>query len=67
MLDEEDALHGLGAMGAVVAPDFVVEMEVPSMVQHLGYGLVETALDQLNGAEVLEVRMFQSVFLGQFL
>ena len=54
-------------MGAVVALDFLVEMEVPSMVQHLGYGLVETALDQLNGAEVLEVRISRDVFIGQFL
>ena len=32
-------------------------MVVSLMVQHLGHELVETALELLHGAEVLEVRM----------
>ena len=58
MLDETDAVHGLGSLGATAAPEVVVDMEVSLMVQHLRHGMVETALDQLNGAEVLEVRMY---------
>ena len=38
-------MHGLEALGAAVAPEVVVEMEAPSMVQHLGHGLVGTALE----------------------
>ena len=38
-----------------------------SMVQHMGYGLVEKALERLNGVEFLEVRMSRDVFIGQFL
>ena len=60
-------MHGLGVLGAAAALEVVVDMEVSSMVQHMGHGLVETVLERLNGAEVLEVRMSQDVFLGQFL
>ena len=67
MLDEADVVHGLGALGDAAAIEVVVDMEAPSMVQHLGHGLVETELDQLNGSEVLEVCMYLDVFLGQFL
>ena len=58
MLDETNAVHVLGLLGSTAAPEVVVEMEVSSMVRHLRHGMVETALDQLNGAEVLEVRMY---------
>ena len=57
MLDETDTVHGLGALGAAAAPEVVVYMEALSIVRHLGHGLVETLLEWLNGAEVLEVRM----------
>ena len=67
MLDEADAVHGLGALGAAVVPEVVVDMETPYMVRHLGHGLVETALEMLNGVDVMEVRISQDVFLGQFL
>ena len=67
MLDEADAVHGLGALGAAVVPEVVVDMETPYMVRHLGHGLVETALERLNGAEVLDMRMSRDVFLGQLL
>ena len=49
MLDEEDAANGLEALGAAAAPEVVVEMESPSMVRHLGHGLVGTVLERLNG------------------
>ena len=55
MLDEIDAVHGLGALVATDAPGVVIEMEVPSIVRHMGHGLVEIALERLNGAEALEV------------
>ena len=32
MLDEADAVHGLGALGAAAALEVVVDMEAPSMV-----------------------------------
>ena len=51
-------MHGLKVLGAAAAPEVVVYMEAPPMVRHLRHGMVETALDQLNGAEVLEVRMY---------
>ena len=44
MLHEADGLHGLGALGAVAAPEVVIEMEALSRVRHLVHGLVETAL-----------------------
>ena len=34
MLDEADAVHGLEALGAVAAPEVMVEMEKPSMAKH---------------------------------
>ena len=37
MLNEADAVHGLEALGAAAAPELVVEMEAPSMVQHMGH------------------------------
>ena len=52
MWDDADAVHGLGALRSAAAPEAVVDMEAPSMVQHMGHGLVETALEQLNGVEV---------------
>ena len=67
MLDETDTVHGLGDLGAAAAPEVVVEMEASLMVPHLGHGLVETALELLNGVDVMEVRISQDVFLGQFL
>ena len=57
MLEEEEAVQGLGSMGDAAALEVVVYMEVSSMVQHLGHGMVETAMELLHGAEVLEVRM----------
>ena len=57
MLEEAEAVLGLGSMGAAAALEVVVDIEVSSMVKHLGHGLVETALELLHGAEVLEVRM----------
>ena len=60
-------MHGLGALGNAAAPELVVEIEAPSMVQYLGHRLVETAFERLNGGEVLEVRIYLYVFLGQFL
>ena len=67
MLYEVDAVHGLEALVAAAAPEVVVYMEASSMVRHMGHVLVETALERLNGAEVLEVRMSRDVILGQFL
>ena len=67
MLDESDAVHGLGALGAVSVPEVVVEIKASSTVQYLRHGLVETTLELLNGAEVMEVWMSRDVFLGQFL
>ena len=67
MLYEADSVHGLGELGSLAAPEVVVYMEAPSMVQHMGHVLVETALERLNGAEVLEVWMYRDMFLGQFL
>ena len=57
MLDEADAVYGLGDLGAAAELEVVLDMEAPSMVRHLGHGLVDTVLERLNGAEVLEVRM----------
>ena len=67
MLGEENAVHEFGALVAPSVPEVVAEMETSSMVQYLVHGMVETALEQLNGAEVLEVQMSQDVFLGQLL
>ena len=53
MLDEADAVHGLEALGAVAAPEVVVDMEALSMVRHLRHGLVGVVLERLNGTEVL--------------
>ena len=53
MLDETDAVHRLGLLGATAAPEVVVEMEVSSMVRHLRHGMVVTALERLNGTEML--------------
>ena len=58
MLDEADVVHELEAMGAAAALEVVVDMEAPSMVGHLGHGLVGTALERLNGTEVLYVRTY---------
>ena len=44
MLDGEDAVHGLEALLAAAAPEMVVEMGAPSMVQHLGHVQVGTML-----------------------
>ena len=60
-------MHVLRVLGAAAAPEAVVDMEALSMVRHMGHGLVETALERLNGAEVLDVHMSRDVFLGQFL
>ena len=60
-------MHGLVVLGALAAPEVVVDMEAPSMVRHMGHGLVETALERLNVEEMLEVRMSRDVFLGQLL
>ena len=49
MLDEADVMHGLEALRDEAAPVVVVEMESPKMVRHLGYGLVGTILERLNG------------------
>ena len=67
MLDEAYTVHGLGALGAASEPEVVVDMEASSMVQNLGHGMVDMALERLHGAEVLEVRMYQDVSLGQLL
>ena len=53
MLDEADAVHGLEALGSAAAPEVVVDMEAPSMVRHVGHGLVGMVLERLNGTEVL--------------
>ena len=50
-------MHGLGELGAAAATEVIVDMEASLMVLYLGHGLAETALGQLNGAEVVEVRM----------
>ena len=65
MLDEADVVHGSGALVDATAPGVVVDMEASSMMQHMGHGLVETALERLNGMEVLEVQISRDVFLGQ--
>ena len=66
-MDEADAVDGLGALVAASALEVVVDMEYPSVVNHLGHRLVETALERFNGSEVLQVGMSRDVFLGQFL
>ena len=66
-MDEADAVHGLGALVDAAALEVVVEMEASSIVRHLGHGLVKTALERLDGAEVLKVWMSRDVSLGQFL
>ena len=53
MLDEADAVHGLEALGSAAAPEVVVDMEAPSMVRHVGHGMVSMVLERLNGTEVL--------------
>ena len=50
-------MYGLGDLGAAAELEVVLDMEAPSMVRHLGHGLVDTVLERLNGAEVLEVQM----------
>ena len=67
MLDEADVVHRLEALGAAAAPEVVVEMGALSMVRHLGYGLLGTVLEQLNGTEVLWVCTSRDVFIQQFL
>ena len=52
-MDEADAVHGSEALGSVVAPEVVIDMEATLMVRHLGHGLVGTVLERLNGTEVL--------------
>ena len=42
-------MQGLGALGAAAAPEVVVEMDAPLLVRHLVHGLVDTALERLNG------------------
>ena len=42
-------------------------MEASPMVQYTGHGMLETALERLNWAEVMEVWIYRDVFLGQFL
>ena len=48
-----DAVHGFEALGDSAAPEVVVEMESPLVVQHLGHGLVGKVLERLNVTEVL--------------
>ena len=67
MLDEAEAVQGLGALGAAAALKLVVEMQASLMMRHLGHGMVETDLEWLHGSEVLEVRISQDVSLKQFL
>ena len=67
MLDEADAVHGLEALGAVAAPEVVVDMEALSMVRHLRHGLVGVVLERLNGTEVIYIRTSWDVFLRKFL
>ena len=57
-------MQGLGEMGDAAVLEVVVDMEASPMVLHLGHGLVETALEQLHGVEVMEVRISQDVHLG---
>ena len=45
-MDEADAVDGLGVLGSAAKVEVVVDMEASSMVQHLGNGLVETALER---------------------
>ena len=67
MLEEVDVVQGLGELGDAAGLELVVDMEAPLIVQHLVHGLVETALERLHGAKVLEVRMSRYVPLGQLL
>ena len=60
-------MQGLGALGYAAELELLVEMEASSMVQHMVYGLVDTALGRLHGVEVLEVRMSQDMPIGQLL
>ena len=53
MLDGEDLVHGLEALGGAANPEVVVEMEAPSMVRYMQHGMVGTMSDRLNGAEML--------------
>ena len=52
-MDEAYAVHGLETLVTAAAPEVMVDMEAPSMVQHLGDGLVGTVLERLNGMEVM--------------
>ena len=63
MFEEAEAVQGLGSMGAAAALEVVVYMEVSSMVQHLGHGMLGTVLEWLNGTEVLYVHTSRDVFL----
>ena len=67
MLEEAEAVQGLGELGDADALEVVVEMEASSMVRHMGHGMVEMVLERFHGAEVLEVWMSQDVPLGQLL
>ena len=58
MLDKSEAVQGLGELGAAAVLEVVVYMEASLIVKHLGHRLVETALERLHGAEVLEVRIY---------
>ena len=66
-MDEAESAQWLGALGDASALKVVVDMEVSLMARNMGHGPVETALERLHGAEVLEVRMSLDVSLGQFL
>ena len=67
MLDEAYTVHGLGALGAASEPEMVVDMVASSIVRNLGHGMVDMGLDRMHGGELLEVRMYQDVSLGQLL
>ena len=67
MLEEVDVVQGLGELGGSAGLELVVDVEASFIVQHLVHGLVETALERLHGAKLLEVLMYQYVSLGQFL
>ena len=67
ILDEAESDNGLGELVAAAALEVVVDTEVSSMAQHMGHGPVETRLERLYGADVMEVRISQDLSLGQLL
>ena len=62
-MDEADTVNGLGDLGDADTTEAVLDMEGPSMVKHLGHGMVGTVLERLNGTEVIYIIPTLPIFL----